>query len=132
MAISESKMEYLKLLAKTYKSEDETAAEIINLLSIQNLPKGTDYFMSDIHAEYEAFSHILRNASGTIKRRIDEVFTELDEDDRRIMEAVKSRDPVMAEKLAGEHIEHTLQNLSQYNIDSILHAGNDAAGEEAE
>ena len=88
MAISESKMEYLKLLAKTYKSEDETAAEIINLLSIQNLPKGTDYFMSDIHAEYEAFSHILRNASGTIKRRIDEVFTELDEDDRRTLATI--------------------------------------------
>ena len=88
MAISESKMEYLKLLAKTYKSEDETAAEIINLLSIQNLPKGTDYFMSDIHAEYEAFAHILRNASGTIKRRIDEIFPELSESERRTLSII--------------------------------------------
>ena len=83
MQISDSKMEYLKLLAKTYRSENETEAEIVNLMTIQNLPKGTDYFMSDIHGEYEAFVHILRNASGTIKRRIDEVFPEMDEAERR-------------------------------------------------
>ena len=88
MQISESKMEYLKLLAKTYRTEDEVAAEIINLTAIQNLPKGTDYFMSDIHGEYEAFAHILRNASGTIKRRIDEVFPELDEDDRKSLATI--------------------------------------------
>ena len=83
MQISDSKMEYLKLLAKTYRSENETEAEIVNLMTIQNLPKGTDYFMSDIHGEYEAFVHILRNASGTIKRRIDEVFPDMDEAERR-------------------------------------------------
>ena len=88
MQISDSKMEYLKLLAKTYKSEDETEAEIINLMAIQNLPKGTDYFMSDIHAEYEAFAHILRNASGTIKRRIDEIFPELSEAERRTLATI--------------------------------------------
>ena len=83
MQISESKMEYLKLLARTYKSENETEAEIVNLMTIQNLPKGTDYFMSDIHAEYEAFEHILRNASGTIKRRIDEIFPDMSDAERR-------------------------------------------------
>lgn len=88
MQISESKMEYLKLLAKSYRTEDEVSAEIINLLAIQNLPKGTDYFMSDIHGEYAAFAHILRNASGTIKRRIDEIFPELDEEDRRSLATI--------------------------------------------
>ena len=85
MQISDSKMEYLKLLARTYRTEDETEAEIVNLMTIQNLPKGTDYFMSDIHAEYEAFVHILRNASGTIKRRIDEIFPDMDEAERRTL-----------------------------------------------
>ena len=85
MQISESKMEYLKLLARTYKTEDEVEAEIVNLMTIQNLPKGTDYFMSDIHAEYEAFLHILRNASGTIKRRIDEIFPDMDDAERRTL-----------------------------------------------
>ena len=85
MQISDSKLEYLKLLARTYRTEDEVEAEIVNLMTIQNLPKGTDYFMSDIHAEYEAFLHILRNASGTIKRRIDEIFTDLDEAERRTL-----------------------------------------------
>ena len=85
MQISESKMEYLKLLARTYKTEDEVEAEIVNLMTIQDLPKGTDYFMSDIHAEYEAFLHILRNASGTIKRRIDEIFPDMDDAERRTL-----------------------------------------------
>ena len=88
MQISDSKMEYLKLLAKSYRTEDEAATEIINLMAIQNLPKGTDYFMSDIHGEYEAFAHILRNASGTIKRRIDEIFPELDESDRKTLATI--------------------------------------------
>ena len=88
MQISDSKMEYLKLLAKTYKSEDAVEAEIVNLMAIQNLPKGTDYFMSDIHAEYEAFEHILRNASGTIKRRIDELFPDVPEAERRTLATI--------------------------------------------
>ena len=85
MQISAGKMDYLKLLAKSYRNEQEVEAEIINLLAIQNLPKGTDYFMSDIHGEYEAFSHILRNASGTIKRRIDEIFPDLSDQERKTL-----------------------------------------------
>ena len=85
MQISDSKMEYLKLLARTYRSEEEVCAEIINLMAIQNLPKGTDYFLSDIHGEYEAFTHILRNAAGTIKRRIDEIFPDVDESERKTL-----------------------------------------------
>ena len=85
MQISTGKLEYLKLLAKSYRNEQEAEAEIVNLMAIQNLPKGTDYFMSDIHGEYEAFSHILRNASGTIKRRIDEIFPDLPEKKRKTL-----------------------------------------------
>ncbi len=83
MKINPQDMKYLKLLAETYRSESDVAAEIINLTAIQNLPKGTEHFLSDIHGEYEAFRHILRNASGTIKLKIDESFPELPAEKRR-------------------------------------------------
>ena len=67
-------LRYLKLLSKQYPSIQTASAEIINLSAILELPKGTEHFISDIHGEYEAFSHVLRNGSGSIKRRIDEVF----------------------------------------------------------
>ena len=67
-------LRYLKLLSKQYPSIQTASAEIINLSAILELPKGTEHFVSDIHGEYEAFSHVLRNGSGSIKRRIEEVF----------------------------------------------------------
>ena len=53
--------EHLELLAGNFQSIDETTKEIINLEAILTLPKGTEHFLSDIHGEYEAFDHILRN-----------------------------------------------------------------------
>lgn len=66
--------QYLKLLSQQYPTINEASTEIINLQAILNLPKGTEHFLTDIHGEYEAFNHVLRNASGVIKRKIDEVF----------------------------------------------------------
>ncbi|MBR3296464.1 MAG: fructose-1,6-bisphosphatase [Firmicutes bacterium] len=68
------RFEYLKLLSRSYKNIQEASTEIINLEAILNLPKGTEHFVSDIHGEFEALEHILRNASGVIKRKIDETF----------------------------------------------------------
>jgi fructose-1,6-bisphosphatase-3 len=65
---------YLKLLSKQYPNIDAVCTEIINLRAILNLPKGTEHFLTDLHGEYEAFTHVLRNASGVIKRKIDEAF----------------------------------------------------------
>ena len=65
---------YLKLLAELYPTIADAATEIINLSSIINLPKGTEHFISDIHGEYDAFSHVLRNGSGSIRRKIEEVY----------------------------------------------------------
>ena len=62
---------YLELLAKEYPTIESAASEIINLSAIRSLPKGTEYFFSDIHGEYEAFLHMLRSASGMIKIKID-------------------------------------------------------------
>ena len=65
---------YLDRLAELYPTIAAASTEIINLESILNLPKGTEHFLTDIHGEYEAFSHVLKNGSGSVKRKIDEVF----------------------------------------------------------
>lgn len=62
---------YLKLLSEKFPSIESAASEIINLSAIRSLPKGTEYFFSDLHGEYEAFLHILKTASGIIKNKID-------------------------------------------------------------
>ena len=64
----------LELLSKTFPDIQCAATEIINLEAILNLPKGTEHFVADIHGEHEAFAHILKNASGNIKRKVTEVF----------------------------------------------------------
>lgn len=65
---------YLTELAKSYPNRSAALSEIINLNAILNLPKGTEHFMSDLHGEHEAFSHIRRNASGVIRKKVDELF----------------------------------------------------------
>ena len=62
---------YLELLAKEYPTINSAASEIINLSAIRSLPKGTEYFFSDLHGEYESFLHMLKSASGMIKIKID-------------------------------------------------------------
>ena len=71
---SDCEIKYLKLLAEKFPSIQDVCTEIINLQAILNLPKGTEHFLSDLHGEYEAFLHILKNASGVIKAKIDETF----------------------------------------------------------
>ena len=65
---------YLERLSELYPTISSAATEIINLQSILNLPKGTEHFLTDIHGEHEAFFHVLKNGSGSVKRKIDEVF----------------------------------------------------------
>ncbi len=74
MTSSRSDLEYLQLLSKQYPSIRTASTEIINLSAIMELPKGTEHFISDIHGADEAFLHVLRNGSGSIKRRIEEIF----------------------------------------------------------
>ena len=70
-------MKYLQLLAQSFPNIPEASTEIINLQAILNLPKGTEHFVADIHGEYEAFLHILKNASGNIQRKVKELFGNL-------------------------------------------------------
>ncbi len=76
MNFDESQTHYLQLLAKQYPSIRAASTAIVALNAQLNLPKGTEHFLSDVHGEYEAFRHILKNGSGSIKRRIDEIFGE--------------------------------------------------------
>ena len=65
---------YLNLLSHTFPTVADAAGEIINLEAILNLPKGTEHFLADLHGEHEAFIHVLKNASGNIKRKVSEIF----------------------------------------------------------
>lgn len=72
----ERDLHYLELLAKSFPNVPAASTEIINLSAILNLPKGTEHFLADIHGEHEAFIHVLKNASGRIKLKVDEIFGE--------------------------------------------------------
>lgn len=67
-------LKFLRLLSESFPTIGATATEIINLKAILNLPKGTEHFLTDIHGEYQAFNHVLRNGSGVIKDKIDDIF----------------------------------------------------------
>ena len=72
--MNKDKKRFLECLSMQYPTIDSAATEIINLQSILNLPKGTEHFLSDIHGEYKAFSHVLRNGSGAVMKKINDVF----------------------------------------------------------
>lgn len=70
----ENDMRYLQLLSQSFPSVAAASTEIINLSAILNLPKGTEHFLADLHGEYKSFQHVLKNASGNIKRKVNEIF----------------------------------------------------------
>ena len=72
--MNEMELKVLKSMAQRYPTIAAASTEIINLQSILSLPKGTEHFLTDIHGEYEQFNHVLRNGSGTVRRKIDEEF----------------------------------------------------------
>ena len=67
-------IDYLTLLSKTFPDVASASTEVINLSAILNLPKGTEHFISDVHGEFEAFNHVVRNASGVIKSKIEDIY----------------------------------------------------------
>lgn len=72
--MKELDVRYLERLSQLYPTIAKASTEIINLQAILNLPKGTEHFLTDIHGEYEAFSHVLKNGSGAVRRKVDDVF----------------------------------------------------------
>ena len=107
-----TEIKYLELLSKTFKNIAETSTEIINLQAIMNLPKGTEHFMTDIHGEYEAFNHVLRNGSGTIRNKIQEAYgNSLTENDKKELASI-----IYYPK---EKVE-LMQNRDNFNIDKWM------------
>ena len=79
-------LRFLKSLSKQYPTIASASTEIINLQAILNLPKSTEHFLTDIHGEYEQFNHVLKNGSGSVKKKIDEEFgNTLSEKDKRML-----------------------------------------------
>lgn len=100
----ENEQEALLLLARQYNTVQKASTEVINLSAILNLPKGTEHFLSDVHGESEAFLHVLKNGSGSVKRKIEEVFsgTLMEEDKRHLASLVfypEQRLPIMLQKV---------------------------------
>lgn len=81
---TEEELKFLALLSEKFPTVQAASTEIINLKAILRLPKGTEHFLTDIHGEFETFNHILRNASGMVRRKIDEVYRhELSDKEKR-------------------------------------------------
>lgn len=114
-----NELKYLELLSKNFKNIAETSTEIINLQAIMNLPKGTEHFLTDVHGEYEAFNHILRNGSGTIRKKIDDLFSDsLTENERRELATVVYYPKEKVELIQKEFKKKTL-NLDRWYITTI-------------
>lgn len=101
---------YLKSLSKQYPNVAAASTEIINLQAILNLPKATEHFLTDIHGEFEQFNHVLKNGSGSVRRKIDEEFgmTMSDKDKRSLATLIY----YPKEKL--ELIQQTEENIDDW------------------
>ena len=118
-------LNYLKLLSKQYPTVDAVSTEIVNLSAIIDLPKGTEHFLADIHGEHEAFDHVMRNASGVVKRKIDDTFgdTLTDAQKKELATLVYyPREKIALQKSAitQYHEDETGEHASQNSKDSAL------------
>ena len=85
MEITVEQLAYLKLLSQKYPSIRAASTAIVQLNAQLNLPKGTEHFVSDVHGEYEAFQHVLKNGSGSVRRKINETFPNLSAAEKRTL-----------------------------------------------
>ena len=103
---------YLKLLAKEYATVRAASSEIANLTAIKGLPKGTEYFFSDLHGEHEAFIHLLRSSSGIIREKIKETFGYVipEEDQDQLADLIYYPDKVLSQmRREGKATDEYLQ-----------------------
>ena len=77
---------YLRLLSEKFPNAQRVITELINLRAILSLPKGTEHFVSDLHGSSSAFIHMIKNASGVVRKKVDEVYGyALDEEEKRAL-----------------------------------------------
>lgn len=103
-------MKYLKLLSKKFRNVSDTTTEIINLQAILNLPKGTEHFLTDIHGEYDAFNHVLKNGSGSIRAKIDDIF----KDTISVYEKKELASVIYYPKEKIEYVSKTMRNMDKW------------------
>lgn len=152
---------YLSLLARDFPNISQVTTEIINLEAILHLPKPTEHFLADLHGENEAFQHVLRNASGNIKRKVEELFggTMREQDKRDLctliyypeqkLELVKQHDTQLEDyyqatlhrliticrnvssKYTRSKVRKSLPKEFAYIIEELLHESHDARNKQA-
>ena len=108
----------LELLAKQYPTIQMATAEVINLNAIKCLPKGTEYFFSDLHGEYEGFIHLLRSASGVIRTKIEELFgcTISNEEREKLAELIYHPERVLKNPERTETEDEEWQMITIYRL----------------
>ncbi|MBP7187730.1 MAG: fructose-1,6-bisphosphatase, partial [Ruminococcus sp.] len=111
-------LKYLQLLAREYPTIESAASEIINLSATRSLPKGTEYFFSDIHGEYEAFLHMLRSASGMIKIKTDLVLgkTVSGADREKLAELIYYPEKEIARLATNDELSDEWMRLTIYRL----------------
>lgn len=109
-------IDYLQLLSKNFKNQEETCIEIANLNAILSLPKGTEYFFSDLHGEHESFIHLLRSASGIIRKKIKIIF----EKELSDVEILDLANIIYYPKEKLEHYDFKNENTFAFQKDIIL------------
>ncbi len=109
---------YLSLLSKDYPNIEACVCEIINLNAIKCLPKGTEYFFSDLHGEYGGFSHLLRSASGVIKTKIEDLFGEIILPDERnqLAELIYYPEKVLIELELSKNMLDNWRKITIYRL----------------
>lgn len=134
---SDERLKYLELLSRSYKNIDIVTSKIIDLKSVLFMPKPTEHFLSDVHGEYEAFYHVVNNASGVIKNYIIELFDDdMNDEDKALLATLiyypktKLRLLEKEGKVTDEFLEKTLSRLialtkrvgSKYNREKVVAA----------
>ena len=113
---------YLKSLSKQFPTIADAATEIINLQAIMSLPKGTEHFLTDIHGEAEQFQHVLKNGSGSVKRKIDEEFgnTLSAKDKRSLATLIYYPKEKLELIMAGEEDQELLEDWFKITIHRLV------------
>lgn len=112
---------YLKLMAREYPTIKAASSEIINLMAICGLPKGTEYFFSDLHGEYEAFIHLLRSSSGIIREKIKETFGHIvsKEDERELAGLIYYPDRMIGQLKHSQNYTEDWQRTAIFRLVQI-------------
>ena len=116
---------YLKLMSREYPTLESASSEIVNLMAICGLPKGTEYFFSDLHGEYEAFIHLLRSSSGIIREKIKETFGHIisEEDEIQLANLIYYPDRQIAKLKQEQNYTEDWQRIALYRLVPAFSSG---------